>query len=289
MLREASIFLGECVPCVKSPSRLDFVLAELTARGHEIRTLGTDSMNALLKVHSVPYLTFLQTAWQQWLTVSPGNAGLQPFSSVWPVRTLRHDVEPNNFIAKLGLYSMDNGTPLVAGTWDAAKADADTAATAAVWVSRAEHSGFCGIWPPGHHAGTDFTGGYYFFNNAAVATETLLASGCKRVAIVDVDCHHGNGTQRFFYQRADALFVSIYGDPETECTFYLGHADESGAGEGLAFNLDLPLPACVTTKCWFSALEAACHRVKSHRADAFVVSLSLDMFAGDPISTFTLQ
>ena len=147
-LREASFFLGERVPCAKSPSRLDFVLAELTARGHEIRTFGTDSMNVLLKVHSVPYLTFLQTAWQQWLTVSPGNAGLQPFSSVWPVRTLRHDVEPNNFIAKLGLYSMDNGTPLVAGTWDAAKADADTAATAAVWVSRGEHSGFCAIRPP---------------------------------------------------------------------------------------------------------------------------------------------
>ena len=286
---QTEFFRGERVPCFESPSRLDFVLAELAARGHEIRTPDTDGMDALLKVHSAPYLTFLQTAWQQWLAVSPGNAGLQPFPSVWSVRTLRHDIEPDNFIAKLGLYSMDNGTPLVAGTWDAAKAGADTAATAAVLVSRGEHSVFCATRPPGHHAGTDFMGGYCFLNNAAVAAETLLASGCKRVAILDVDYHHGNGTQSIFYQRSDVLFVSIHGDPKTEYPFYLGHADESGAGEGSGFNLNLPLPAGATTERWFSALEAACHRVQSHRADALVVSLGLDTFAGDPISTFTLQ
>lgn len=286
---QTEFFRGERVPCFESPSRLDFVLTELAARGHEIRVPVTDSTGVLPKVHSPAYLAFLQTAWQQWLAVSPGNADVQPFPSVWPVRTLRHDVEPDNFIAKLGLYSMDNGTPLVAGTWAAVKGGADAAASAAALVSRGERSVFCATRPPGHHAGADFMGGYCFLNNAAVAAQALLASGCKRVAVLDVDFHHGNGTQSIFYERSDVLFVSLHGDPKTEYPFYLGHADELGAGNGLGFNLNLPLAAGTTADRWFAALDAACERVKSYRADAMVVSLGLDTFAGDPISSFTLQ
>ena len=286
---QSEFFRGERVPCFESPSRLDFVLAKLAARGHEIRTPNTDSMDALRKVHSAAYLTFLQTAWQQWLAVSPDNAELQPFPSVWPVRTLRHDIEPDNFIAKLGLYSMDNGTPLVAGTWAAVKGGADAAASAAALVSLGERSVFCATRPPGHHSGADFMGGYCFLNNAAVAAEALLTSGCKRVAVLDVDYHHGNGTQSIFYDRSDVLFVSIHGDPKTEYPFYLGHADELGAGDGLGFNLNLPLPAGTTADRWFTAIDTACQRVKAYRADALVVSLGLDTFAGDPISTFQLK
>ncbi len=286
---KTEFYRGERVPCFESPARLDFVLTELAACGHEVRTPDTDSMGALLKVHSPAYLAFLQTAWQQWLAVSPGNADAQPFPSVWPVRTLRHDVEPDNFIAKLGLYSMDNGTPLVAGTWAAVKGGAEAAASAAALVSRGERSVFCATRPPGHHAGADFMGGYCFLNNAAVAAEALLASGCQRVAVLDVDFHHGNGTQSIFYDRADVLFVSLHGDPQTEYPFYLGRADELGAGDGLGFNLNLPLPAGTTAERWFAALDAACERVKSYRADALVVSLGLDTFAGDPISSFNLQ
>jgi acetoin utilization deacetylase AcuC-like enzyme len=286
---QTEFYRGERVPCFESPARLDFVLNELAARGHELRTPDTDSMVALLKIHSPAYLAFLQTAWQQWLALSPGNADVQPFPSVWPLRTLRHDVEPENFIAKLGLYSMDNGTPLVAGTWAAVKGGADAAASAAALVSRGERSVFCATRPPGHHAGADFMGGYCFLNNAAVAAEALLASGCQRIAVLDVDFHHGNGTQSIYYNRSDVLFVSLHGDPQAAYPFYLGHADELGAGDGLGFNLNFPLPAGTTAERWFAALDAACERVKSYRADALVVSLGLDTFAGDPISSFKLQ
>ena len=286
---QSEFFRGERVPCFESPSRADFVLRELAAHGQEIRSPDKDSLGSLRKVHSAAYLTFLQTAWQQWLAAKPGNAGVQPVPSVWPVRSLRHDIEPENFTAKLGLYSMDNGTPMVAGTWDAAKAGADASATAAALLSHGERHVFCATRPPGHHAGTDFMGGYCFLNNAAVAAEALLDSGCKRVAILDVDYHHGNGTQSIFYQRSDVLFVSVHGDPKTEYPFYLGHADEVGAGDGIGFNLNLPLHAGATVERWFSALDAACHRVASYRADALVVSLGLDTYAGDPISTFALQ
>lgn len=110
---------GERVPCFESPARARFVLDELLARGHEVRAPEDDSGPVLPLVHTARYLRFLESAWDQWLALDAGNAGRQPFPSVWPVRSLRSDIEPTNFTARLGLYSMDNGCPLVGGTWAA--------------------------------------------------------------------------------------------------------------------------------------------------------------------------
>ncbi len=284
-------FRGQRVPCFESPERATFVYQALQASSHELREPTLDSSAVLAQVHSPRYLAFLQTAWQQWLDLDPANADLQPFPSVWPVRTLRSDVEPANFIAKLGLYSMDNGSPMVAGSWEAAKAGADAACSAASLLSQEQSipAAFCATRPPGHHAGADFMGGYCFINNAAVAAQTFLNHGCTRVAILDVDYHHGNGTQSIFYDRADVFFASIHGDPHTEYPFYLGHADEVGEGAGQGHNLNLPLPAGSDTTTWFAALDTACTRITRYGAEAIVVSLGLDTFAGDPISTFALQ
>ncbi len=282
-------FRGERVPCFESPARAEFVHKELVARRHEIRIPGDDSGSVLPLVHAQRYLTFLQAAWDRWLALDPANAARQPFPSVWPVRTLRSDVEPADFTARLGLYSMDNGSPMVAGTWVAAKAGADAATSAANLLATGVSSVFCATRPPGHHAGADFMGGYCFLNNAAVAAQTLRMRGCNRVAILDVDYHHGNGTQSIFYHRPDVLFVSIHGDPTTEFPFYLGHADETGAGPGDGFNMNLPLPAGAEPEQWFAALQVACARIEKHRPDALVVSLGLDTYAGDPISKFNLQ
>ncbi len=299
---EYEFFRGERVACFESPSRADFVRVELAARGHEIREPNVDSTEVLRQVHSARYLAFLESAWAQWVAVDAENAARQPFPSVWPVRTLRSDVEPQNFTAKLGLYSMDNGTPMVAGTWAAAKAGADAATSAAVFVGRVAgrvsgesgnnstfKAAFCATRPPGHHAGADFMGGYCFLNNAAVAAQTLRNNGSAKVAILDVDYHHGNGTQSIFYDRADVLFVSIHGDPRTEYPFYLGHADETGTGAGHGFNLNLPLPAGSSKAVWFAALARACEKIMQFGADALVVSLGLDTFEDDPISTFALK
>jgi acetoin utilization deacetylase AcuC-like enzyme len=281
-------FRGERVPCFESPARADHVEASLRARGLVLRAPDVDSTAVLRQVHTGRYLDFLEGAWQQWLALDPGNAAVQPFPSVWPVRTLRSDAEPDNFIARLGLYSMDNGTPLVSGTWAAAKAGADAAASAAAGVAGGERAVFCCTRPPGHHAGPDFMGGYCFVNNAAVAAQSLRNRGASRVAVLDVDYHHGNGTQSIFYRRSDVLFVSIHGDPSTEYPFFLGHADETGEGEGSGCNLNLPLPAGTTAATWFEALERACVRIAGFGADALVVSLGLDTFEGDPISRFAL-
>lgn len=281
-------FRGERVPCFEKPARVDFVEAALRQRGHALLPPDIDSGAVLAQVHSRRYLTFLQTAWQQWLALGESNADVQPFPSVWPVRTLRSDIEPENFVARLGLYSMDNGTPMAAGTWAAAKGGADAAASAANCLAHGARAAFCCTRPPGHHAGPDFMGGYCFLNNAAVAAQVLRNQGAQRVALVDVDYHHGNGTQSIFYDRADVLFISIHGDPRTEYPFYLGHADETGAEAGAGYNCNLPLPAGSTAATWFDALELACARVTAFGADALVVSLGLDAFEGDPISRFAL-
>ena len=287
---EHEFFRGQRVPCFETPARLEFVRQEVQRSGHEIRSPTADSRELLGQVHAERYLDFLETAWTQWLALDPANADVQPFPSVWAVRTLRCDVEPDNFIARLGLYSMDNGTPLTAGSWCAAKAGADAAASAASLVAAGTApAAFCATRPPGHHAGHDFMGGYCLLNNAAVAAQALLANGSERVAILDVDYHHGNGTQSIFYDRDDVLFASIHGDPRTEYPFYLGHADEHGEGPGYGFNLNLPLPAGAPAGQWFAALDIACRRIEQHRPDALVVSLGLDTFEQDPICHFALS
>lgn len=286
---EFEFYRGQRVPCFETPSRANYVHSQLLSRGHAVRTPDTDSSALLAQVHTARYLQFVQTAWAQWLALDANHATQQPFPSIWPVRTLRSDVEPDNFIAKLGLYSIDNGTPLVEGTWAAAKAGADAAASAAALLAQGTRSAFCATRPPGHHAGADFMGGYCFLNNAAVAAQSLRNSGCTHVAVLDVDYHHGNGTQSIFYNRADVLFASIHGCPRTEYPFYLGHADEQGEGAGHGFNLNLPLPAGSSNATWFGALDTACSRIAQHSAQALVVSLGLDTYAGDPISKFSLQ
>ena len=283
------IFRGERVACFETPARARFVRERLLERGHTLRLPATDSSAVLAEVHTKRYLNFLQRAWADWVALDPANVQLQPFPSVWPVRTLRSDIEPANFTARLGLYSMDNGSALVAGTWRAAKAAADSAMSAAALVLAGAPSAFCCTRPPGHHAGADFMGGYCFLNNAAVAAQALRNGGATRVAVLDVDYHHGNGTQSIFYHRNDVLFVSLHGDPRTEYPFYLGHADETGEGEGAGFNLNLPLAAGSSVDAWFAALDRACERIARYGAQALVVSLGLDAFAGDPISKFALQ
>ena len=287
---EFEFFRGERVACFETPARAEYVKARLVERGHHLQRAQVDSRAVLGTVHAPRYLAFLEHAWRDWLALVPGNDGCQPFPSIWPVRSLRSDIEPLNFIARLGLYSMDNGSPLSAGTWQAAKAGADAAASAAAVVAagQGERAAFCCSRPPGHHAGADFMGGYCFLNNTAVAAQSLRDAGAARVAILDVDYHHGNGTQSIFYERADVLFVSLHGDPLTEYPFFLGHADETGQGEGAGFNLNLPLPAGCASARWFEALEQACQRIGRYRADALVVSLGLDTFAEDPISKFAL-
>jgi acetoin utilization deacetylase AcuC-like enzyme len=198
-------------------------------------------------------------------------------------------VAPTNFSARVGLYSFDAGTPLGAGTWEAALAGAACAIDAARAVAAGAGVAMVLTRPPGHHAGADFFGGYCFLNNSALAAQALRDAGADRVAVVDVDYHHGNGTQSIFYERDDVFTASIHGDPTTEYPFYLGYADELGRGRGEGCNLNLPLPSGTGFASWQQALLRALAEVRRHGAEALVVPLGVDTFEGDPISRFTLR
>lgn len=284
------MFRGQLVPCFEVPARADHVLAELNKRkfGPVVLPEAFDD-NALLGVHSQRYLDFLAHAWDEWVALDQANAGRDALPSVWPVRTLRSDVLPANFAARMGLFSMDAGSPLTSGTWAAARAGANCALSAALAVAKGERAAFALTRPPGHHAGTDFFGGYCFLNNAALAAQQLRVQGFERVAVLDIDYHHGNGTQAIFYERPDVYFTSIHGDPHTEYPFYLGYADEVGAGAGLGFNRNWPLPRGTGFEVWRAALQGALQGIAEFGAQALVVSLGMDTFVGDPISGFTLE
>ncbi len=287
---KVEMFRGALVPCFEVPARVDHVLAEL-----QRRSLGTvqppDAFDdaALERIHNPRYLRFLASAWDQWVALDAANADKDILPSVWPTRTFRTDIEPDNFAAKMGLYSYDAGTPFTDGTWVAARAGADCALSAAERLVQGDRAAFALSRPPGHHAGADFFGGYCFLNNAALAAQHLRDAGMAKVAVLDIDYHHGNGTQAVFYDRADVFFASIHGDPRTEYPFYLGHADERGTGAGLGANLNLPLPRGTGFDVWSQALDTALAAIAKFGADALVVSLGMDTFVGDPISGFTLQ
>jgi acetoin utilization deacetylase AcuC-like enzyme len=152
-----------------------------------------------------------------------------------------------------------------------------------------ERAAFALTRPPGHHAGMDFFGGYCFLNNAALAVQALRDAGLQRVAVLDVDYHHGNGTQAIFYDRADVFFASVHGDPHTEYPYFLGYTDERGAGPGEGCNLNLPLARGSGFGVWRDALAQGLMAIAGFKADALVVSLGVDTFAGDPISGFGLR
>lgn len=284
------MFRGQLVPCFEVPARVDHVLAELQRRqlGPVEQPMAFDDAT-LARIHTPRYLDFLAHAWDEWVALDPANAGRDALPSLWPVRTFRSDVLPANFSARMGLFSFDTGTPLTAGTWVAARAGAHCALSAAQRVADGARAAFALSRPPGHHAGADFFGGYCFLNNAALAAQHLRDQGLQRIAVLDIDYHHGNGTQAIFYERADVLFTSLHGDPHTEYPFYLGYADERGAGAGLGFNHNLPLPRGSGFAVWREALRQALQAIASFRADALVLSLGLDTFDGDPVAGFKLQ
>ncbi len=289
------MFRGRLVPCHETPERFEQVMAELARRpvgpmrtplpGHE-----AEDDARLARLHDAGYLAFLAGAWDEWIALDAANAALDILPSVWPNHGLRRDVLPLNFSARVGLFSFDAGTPITAGSWAAARAGAACAMDAARAVATGQVPTALALTrPPGHHAGPDFFGGYCFLNNAALAAQTLRDAGAGRVAVLDIDYHHGNGTQTIFEARADVLTVSIHGDPRTEYPFYLGHADEHGTGPGMGCNLNLPLPAGTGFEAWSAALQTALAAVRAFGADALVVPLGVDTWEGDPISRFRLR
>jgi len=288
LLRHARTELhgGQLVPPHECPERAQFVLDRVRSVGlGEVLAPRSQGLDPVLRVHDRAFVAFLSTAWADW--VAAGNAG-EAIPDCWPARRMAQRV-PASISGRLGYYAMAGETSISAGTWEAAQAAADVALTGAELLSGGARSAFALCRPPGHHAAKDLYGGYCFLNNAAIAAQSLRDRGARRVAVLDVDFHHGNGTQDIFYDRSDVLYVSLHGDPAEAFPYFSGYADEIGVGAGEGFNLNFPLPAGTDFAVWRATLERALARVREFGADALVVSLGVDTYGGDPISSFRLE
>jgi acetoin utilization deacetylase AcuC-like enzyme len=285
---KAELIDGQLLPCFEMPRRAFLVRDRVLEVGLGEVVPPEDLGRAPIeRVHDASFVEFLATHWERWTATGREHDAL-PW--VWPVRHLRQDARPERIDALMGHHSFDAGTPLTAGTWRAAYASAQVALTGARLIAGGGcRAAFSLCRPPGHHAARDLYGGYCFLNNAAIAAQHLVDGGAERVAILDVDYHHGNGTQAIFYDRADVLVVSLHGHPAEEYPFYLGWADETGAGEGEGFNANYPLRHGTGFPAWREALEDGLRRVADHGPDVLIVSLGVDTYKHDPISRFVLE
>jgi acetoin utilization deacetylase AcuC-like enzyme len=273
---------GGWVPYNESPARAETILAAV-GDYMPARDLGLAPIAA---VHDPAYLTFLQVAHNDW--VAAGREG-DAIGYTWPV-VARRDIDLTRIDARLGRFSYDAATPITADSWGAAYWSAQTALTALDEVANGRSTiAFALCRPPGHHAGRDYLGGYCFLNNAAIVAEEARRRGLGPVAILDVDYHHGNGTQDIFYDDPDVLFVSIHADPKTDYPFYWGHANETGEGAGKGTTLNLPLPQGTGWTEYKPALDQALQAILNFGARLLVLSFGADTFVGDPISHFAFE
>jgi acetoin utilization deacetylase AcuC-like enzyme len=276
---------GVMGPSVESPDRADIIEAALRDVGYEFAEPEVADLDLLRRVHDADYVDFLATAWDRW--IGAGKTAPAAMALMWPTRGFRPQ-RPDDIAGQLGHYSFTADTSIVAGSYSAAIGAVAIATTAAdrAFDTGAPAYGLCR--PPGHHAMSGQFGGYCFFNNAAVAAQRLRDRGASRVGIIDVDYHHGNGTESIFLDRDDVVFVSIHADPREEFPWFAGFADERGTGAGEGANLNLPLPKGADAEAWFAALDTAHGFLVDAVVDALVVSLGVDAYEHDPLGTFAL-
>lgn len=251
----------------------------------DVREPTACDVGSILRVHDRRLVWFMQQAWDLW-KAQAGDTDAIPYTHCprgVPAR------EPESINGKLAYFTYDAVTPLTAGTWNAALDAVSVAMSGWQLIQSGERAAFSLCRPPGHHSMYGQYGGYGLFNNVAVAAQAAIDAGAARVAVLDVDVHHGNGTQDIFYRRGDVLYVSLHADPRYGYPFFMGHADETGSGAGEGFNCNLPLPRGTRWDTYQPAFVTALDRVRRFSPDVLFVSLGVDTFDGDPTGSFKLQ
>jgi acetoin utilization deacetylase AcuC-like enzyme len=290
-------FMGLPIPANEVAERAEKIRATLDADGGFSMAAPTEHGEAAITaVHDPGLVRFLEVAWSE-----VRRQGLaRPFLSAdtYPNRNMFEGMsgeaiaalvrEPEQAAGRAGFWGLDSAAPLVAGTYTAARAAVDVALTTVDLVLGGATSAYGLCRPPGHHAARSMYGGYCFFNNAAIAAEAIVRATGERVAILDVDYHHGNGTQQIFWNRGDVRYVSIHADPDRAYPYFLGRPDELGEGHGAGENLNLPLRAGATNDDYLGAVDRALEAILAAPGSVIVVSLGFDTYGLDPIGDFAL-
>ncbi|MER9594101.1 histone deacetylase family protein [Mesorhizobium sp. M0244] len=279
------IHRGKLVQSPERPERADMLLSSATAAGHEALEAQHRDGHALARVHTARYLDFLENGIEEWLALP--NAGAEIVPNTHPNRFASHYA--SHIVARAGFHQADTACPISRGTWAAARSSVDVALNVGDLIRQGERRAYGLCRPPGHHACTEMAWGFCYLNNVAVLAESLRGSGAQRVAIIDIDIHHGNGIQQIFYDRPDVLTVSVHADPDGFPMFFSGYADETGSGAGEGFNLNLPLKPGSDDAAFVDAIAVGMRRVADFGPDVLIIALGLDAYRGDPLSVFDVS
>ena len=283
---------GRVVPPKDLPERTERLLAAVRGRGIGVSAPEPCGLDPIHAVHAPHFVAFLQSAWDEWQAL-PAERGPEAWPSTFPYWSGRpnEDARPpcpsTGFLGRLGWYLGDLSVPVGPNCWTSTLRSAETAVAGADALIRGERLAYALCRPSGHHARADRASGFCYLNNSAIAAQRIAATGA-RVAILDVDAHHGDGTQQIFYRRGDVLTVSIHADPDSYYPFYTGYAHETGHGPGTGANLNLPLPHGSGIEAMERALDIALARIRDFGAEVLVVALGFDAHEEDPIGVLKL-
>jgi len=287
---EQEVWVGVAIPGTEVPQRVSVIRDVLEEAGHPLVEALAHDDETLDRVHSRRFTNHLRGVYDAWLAAGfpedPGQDRVVPY--VFPTAAMLGGIpmHPAGAVhGRVGEFCYDTMTLVGRGTWEAARAAVDCALTAADRVLEGERAVYALCRPPGHHVTANAYGGSCYLNNAAVAAEALRDGGHDRVAVVDVDAHHGNGTQAIFYTRGDVFYGSVHVDPGAGWfPHFVGYADEAGAGQGVGANLNLPLPPGSGNSEFLDGVRELADAVTLHGSTAVVVSLGVDAAANDPES-----
>ena len=289
------VFSGRTGPSWEVAARAEGIRDALAADPAFVLELPSEhGLEPALAIHDAGLVRFLAEAWDAWRAAGET-------SDAFMADTFLHAgfrraagggaaalPEPHAPGGRIGYWCFDTATAITGGTWEAARAAVDVAVSAADAVLAGEPVAYGLCRPPGHHAGRSVFGGYCYLNNAAIAAEHLVGAGAGRVGILDLDYHHGNGTQEVFWERADVPYASLHGDPDRSYPYFTGRAGETGAGAGAGATFNQPLPAGTGDTAYLAALERALDWLGGRHDGILVVSLGMDTFGLDPLCDFAL-
>ncbi len=278
---------GETRPNFEVPARAEALLAACLAMKLEIVTPAAVERAGLLMVHDAAYLDFLRDAHAAWSSLPNTVGEVVANSHPSPEMLANGARKPEHVVGQAGWFTADAACPIGPHTWESALWAA-ACALAAADEAAAGRSAYALARPPGHHTFKARAGGHCYINNAALAAERLIAQGARRVAVLDVDSHHGNGTQSIFWERPDVLFVSLHGDPNRYYPWFTGHATERGGGAGHGCNLNFPLPIGSGDDVWLAGLASGLDAIRDYRPDALVVSLGFDASEHEPLNALAV-